>query len=401
MMLKRKSNTNKKAEYQTESDTKSNEQVKVEEQKVQEIEKRRPIKDKGDSEHVISSVNEKHSLSSGNGEESSVKDVRAPLLTKIRQKKLNKLHLTVNNGGQEIIVNYVWINPDPLGALEKFNIYSWRALGHKVNIYTHPTLSHEELGIEPIDATIIPLRSKLDEDEAVDVEGDPRHILKDGRSILSRWIDAIPEQGITREHIFNIVDLTKSYLGGTKRGIVLDMKVGPSVHLQDYAASFNDQLISYTRGGNTPELPENQSIGTMQKSDSLRVEYALAFNERIKNLADADFNKPWFNHITGYHGQSYQQSNWLDVATKKPDGQINKDDYKVSEPGEFGKGPFRIYKAASDQTNKPNSVKTKPQDVLDISIEALNEMMQSGGDQYFIEKAIMAHSKLPKPAPLW
>ena len=37
-----------------------------------------------------------------------------------------------------ITINYVWLGSNPLGPLEKFNIASWRAFGHEVNLYTTP-----------------------------------------------------------------------------------------------------------------------------------------------------------------------------------------------------------------------------------------------------------------------
>ena len=194
-----------------------------------------------------------------------------------------------------------------------------------------------------------------------------------------------------------MVDLTKSYIGGTQQGIVLDMKVGPSVHLEDYAASFNRKLISYTRGGNTAEIPENQSIGTMQETAELRKSYAEKFNAKVKGLAEADPNAAWFNQITGYHGRSYQQTKqWLDVATKAPSGKAARPgEFAVSAPGVGGQGPFRVFKRASDQSNK-SGAKTTPEEVQKLAAEVWEkELLVSGGDPAFLKKAEAAKDLLP------
>lgn len=315
-----------------------------------------------------------------------------------------KFHKTVANGGKKIIINYVWLGNNALTHLEKFNISSWRALGHDVNIYILPFASKapqtsEELGLEASDATVIPLTSILSDDESIEDAENPKKKLTDARLTLKNWIEKLPaDVNPTKEHIYNMVDMAKSYIGGTRQGIVLDMKVGPSVHLQDFVESFYTKLISYTRGGNTfGDLPENQCIGTMQETDELRNLYATKFNERVKTgLSAADPNKLWFNLITGYHGQSYQQSqNWLDVATKKPDGKPNEDGFKVSEPGGYGHGPFRVFKNASDQSNRSGG-KTDPNSVFFIAEEALKELREGNGDATFIKKAGDALSNFPR-----
>jgi hypothetical protein len=207
-----------------------------------------------------------------------------------------------------------------------------------------------------------------------------------------------------------MVDLTKSYLGGTQRGIVLDMKVGPSVHLQDYADSFNRKLISYTRGRNTAGgLPENQSMGTMQDSDELRKEYAERFNAKVKSLAGASPNKAWFDALTGAHGRSYEQTRkWLDVATKTPSGgeadvakRAKLEDkatstYEVGEPGGTSWGPFRVLKAAGDQTNK-GGAKSNPNTVPNLAEDVWSrELSGSDGDAAFIRKAQAAMQAMPR-----
>ena len=319
-------------------------------------------------------------------------------------RKEAKKHKTVEGGGKHLIINFVWLGNNKFGPLEKFNLYSWRALGHTVNIYSYPfagVAAHTlaSLGLDEGDAQLVQLRETLRmDDQTAQANGDStRATLTDARSILKKWLGAIPEQGKpTTEHIFNMVDLTKSYIGGTQRGIVLDAKVGPSVHLQDFADSFSDKLISYTRGGNTAEVPENQSMGTMQAEDTLRNAYAKRFNDKVKALANADHNAAWFNQITGYHGQSYQQTKqWLDVATKTPLGAEAGRELEVGEIGPMSHGPFRIFKRASDQTNKAG-LKTQPIEVKNLADEVhKKELANSGGNQEFIAKALAAQGAMP------
>lgn len=314
----------------------------------------------------------------------------------------DKKHTPVKPGSG-LIINNVWLGSNPLGPLEKFNLYSWRALGHSVNIYTYPFGSdpprtEADLGLDAGDATIIHLGKLLEGDDSASV-GSAKALLGDARSILKRWLKAIPAQRKPSiEHIYNMVDLTKSYIGGTQRGIVLDMKVGPSVHLQDYMDSFTHKLISYTRGRNTAGgLPENQSIGTMQETDDLRKLYAEKFNSKVKALANESHDKPWFNELTGYHSRSYDQTRkWLDVATKSPSGtEATGTAYEVSEPGARSRGPFRVFKHAGDQSNRagqkpsPSIVRNLAQDVWE------GELSVSGGDDKFLLKAKAAMELLP------
>jgi hypothetical protein len=321
-----------------------------------------------------------------------------------RSSQLEKEEEPKKMEGRQIIINYVWLGNNPLGPLEKFNILSWRALSHTVNIYTHPfaggpprTLGN--LGLQEGEANVIDLSSILTADDREVGADNPKVALSDARSILGRWLGAMPgDRAPTKEHIYNMVDLTKSYIGGTQRGIVLDMKVGPSKHLQHYVESFHNKLISYTRGGNTPELPENQSIGTMQQAETLRLAYATNFNNKIRGLIDQDHNAAWFNQITGYHGQSYQATQeWLDVATKTPDGGPTEKRFEVSEPQSPGSGPFRVFKRASDQSNKSVGG-TKMSEVKYLAQEALRSEFPK--DSEFRARAQTQVKELPVES-LW
>jgi hypothetical protein len=306
-----------------------------------------------------------------------------------------------NAGG--IIINYVWLGNRPLGPLEKFNIYSWRALGHQVNIYTlrfdGAAANYDTLGIADEDAAVIDLHSLLEVDALEGQADHPKAKLGDARALLTAWIAAIPpDKAPTGEHIFNMVDLTKSYIGGTKRGIVLDMKVGPSQHLPAYIQSFNDRFISYSRGGKAGAGVENQSMGTMQESNVLRNTYADRINRRIvtgfKQFLERP-NEKWFDLLTSFHGQAflmgYKTDKKLDVATQTPEGgNIPRGQFEVSEPGDPGHGPFRVFKAANDQSNQ-NAGKTREGAAHDLAAQVWHTQLNSPDNlQNFVGKAEVA-----------
>ena len=306
--------------------------------------------------------------------ETSIPQAKSSIV-KRQEPKPEKKHKTVSEGGTELYINYVWVGDKPLGKLEKYNIYSWRALGHKVTIYLlnikNESPSAATLGLEEDDATLIKIRDILPNDGTEDVPD--KQALTDVRAILNRWINEIDRmtEAMSLDEIFNIVDLLKSYIGGTRQGIVLDMKVGPSVHLQDYVPIMQNHFISYSRGGSTASgLPENQCIGTMSDDISLRETYAREFNKRGKRLGSIH-QKGMYNSITGYHGQAWMQAKHFDVATSAPPLK-RIDEYPVSEPGEMGHGPFRVYKNASDQTHREHPL-TKPEDVERIEKEVLDK----------------------------
>ncbi|GGY57466.1 hypothetical protein GCM10011297_32610 [Bacterioplanes sanyensis] len=338
-----------------------------------------------------------------------------------------KTRLLVKGGGGafatgRVTINHVFLGDRALSAADKFNIYSWRALGAEVNIYTHrfkkgEKHTFESLGLAEGDANIIELDDILSSDKRIASEdaASPQAKLDYTRETLRTWLNKIPDDGKPSiDHIFNMVDMTKSYLGGTRRGLTVDLKVGPSAHLKDYLNAFDNRLVSYSRGGNTASgLPENQVIGTMAASNELRARYAENFNSKVKRdgLADVDPNEKYYDKLTSYHGNSYNQSNkdanrrripaenqWIDTAERTPDNKPKGDDdrYEVSEPSSKGYGPFRVFKHPADQSNKAGSIKTKPEDIQRLAQEALeNEISQvEGVNDAFLKKAEQALREL-------
>ncbi|MDR7665829.1 DUF4157 domain-containing protein [Methanosarcina sp. Z-7115] len=316
-----------------------------------------------------------------------------------------------------LIINYVWLGDNKLGNLEKFNIYSWRALGHVVNIFAlrfdRKTVQHEDLGVSKEDANVIDLSTQLKDDANVKDAKSPKAILNDARTVLLKMYDTIRAVKSGEEKgdlIYNMVDITKSYIGGTQRGIVLDMKVGPSEHLSKYAGSFTDKFISYSRGGKSAAV-ENQCMGTMQETEDLRKIYAETFNENVRTNMEGLLEKPkdkWFNTITSWHGRAFERLrksalSALDVATESPEGEpLGKKQFEVAEPRDLGHGPFRVFKAAGEQTNQGGKGLTIPEDIrplADIVLEKQLDILGKGPDR-FIEKARHERDAMPKRSPL-
>jgi hypothetical protein len=317
-----------------------------------------------------------------------------------------------------LTINYVWLGDKPLGAMEKFNIYSWRALGHDVTIYAHrwdgQAATAELLEVPPGDVTVVDLVPHLKSDNA-----EKAGTLPKTRELLLAWLesaDALKAASkLELESIYNVVDLTKSYIGGSRPGIVLDTKVGPSQWLSEYEAKFYEKFISYTRAGKTMgDKPENQCIGTM--NDDRRADYAAKFEKIIEAKFEdmkSGLVKSWFNLITGYHGDAAKAAKYLDVATKDPNGNpvppdvLNHpklDKHAVSEPGNLSHGPFRVFKPAHSQTNQSGVATAIPLEKRQQTLaqEVYNKQLYSNSDteanRGFVEKAKEAMGLTdPKP----
>lgn len=302
-------------------------------------------------------------------------------------------------------VNHVWFGDDPLGALDKFNVYSWRALGHEVTIYAHRWngIPHNEdsLGLSGSGVKVEDLSTILAEDD-----DNRTATLPNTRALLKGWIEATKkEKPSGSDPIYNMVDLTKSYIGGTRQGIVLDLKVGPSPHLAAYEDAFGRNFVSYTRGGNTAAGPENQCIGTMEKADTIRGKYAAKFEGKVTANLDGERGlrtapaESHFNLITGFHGQGFNAAkpNIIDVATQAPGGGAVGGQYVVEEIRQPGHGPFRVFKAAEDQSNKSSPVKTKPGEVVALCRQVWDKELKNneGADKELLAEVEKAMKALP------
>jgi hypothetical protein len=305
--------------------------------------------------------------------------------------------------GDAMRVNYVWYGDNAFGPLEKFNVYSWKALGHDVTIYAHKwdssahTLS--SLGLAGNGIEVKNISTIIGKDDPKD----KRAVLAAAREVLTAWIAATngakpPEPNKDKSHLYNMIDITKSYIGGTRKGIVLDTKVGPSPHLGAYLAVFDQKFVSYSRGRNTAGRPENQCIGT--GNDGLRTKYAAKFDEKIRGVLESYKTQPtgaWFNALTGFHGDGFKAAAPnIDVAEMAPGGGDVGNQYVVTEPGGPSHGPFRVFKHKNDQSNTGVSF-TRPQDVAALMQQVYTQELSTfeGRVQDFVTKAEAAMKAHP------
>lgn len=357
-----------------------------------------------------------------------------------------------------VTINYVWMGKGPLGPLERFNIYSWRCLGYNVAIYTfHFTrgqaFTFSSLGLslgERVQSTgpehddlavvhdaglfLYDMPTLLREDEYEDdgSGNDPRRLCREMRRLLATLYD-VAQHGSTgvdavdldpdyrRDQIFNVVDLTKSYLGATRRGLTMDFKVGPSPHLAEYEPCFDTKFISFKRGnlvvGNAPE---NQCLGTNQAANTIRCNYATHFNKWVAGwsaspsvvipaAATGILQTPRGKHydkITLTHAKFFTSFQYrrdcLNVTVQAPDGTDIMQRYRFRGiADESGQGPFRVFKKATDQTNQSSGEKTTPFDVKHIAAEVMSREVDfwpnwDSLDQYYKEKLDEAYLALPR-----
>jgi hypothetical protein len=312
-------------------------------------------------------------------------------------------------------INYVWFGGD-LGPLDKFNIYSWKALGHDVTVYASKwdTTAHNAGSLKLKDVDVEDLYTHITKDKNA-------HLPKT-RELLLAWLEAAkkdPPKKVGTDippHVFNVGDLSKTYIAASQAGIVLDLKVGPSPHVAAYLDCLDAKFVSYTRGAQTAERPENQCAGTV-KANALRDAYAKGFElAATAKQKDSDPYEGYksaptgshFDKITGWHGKGSAAAKFVDTALKGPDGQLPKPDaksklspYVVREiAGENGHGPFRVFKRAKDQTNKPSSVPTTKKDQWELADWVLkNELKKATVEEKnkkFLTEVENAFAALPK-----
>lgn len=280
----------------------------------------------------------------------------------------------------DLTINLIWIGGGSLGWLEKFVVYSWWAVGCDVNLYTHKPSSetphdHVSLGLNPVVARIhdLPTIMKQDTDKSLGSRT---------RAALTSWYNQALPGGKDgwRVPTFNMVDLSKSYIGMHKVGVVFDMKVGPSRHIQHYVETgvFHNHFVSYKRA----KVVENQCMGTMMYSNSTREKYGMGFEEALFNQGPqhgelnplsmaTSITSAWFPIATNAHKKalglktqfgingavSGLRSEWFDIGRG---GKVRHEQEGimgavfVGIDGDYY-GPIRIFKNEWDQTNKPNN----------------------------------------------
>lgn len=319
-----------------------------------------------------------------------------------------------------LIINYVWLGCGALGALEKFNIYCWRAKGHSVGIYTHHFTSgkshtFETLGLAEGDAEVHVMPTVLSGDDEASGSDNPVAAMANSRAILKDWMAKAVVKGkdaVTMDNIYNMADLTKSYVGATRRGIVIDFKVGPSPHVAAYEAKgcFTDKFVSYSRGGKTTTGGvENQCIGTMQEANTLRLKYAKEFDKKfVNNILGStidgwkgQFNTKSCDKLTAYHGKAFTAAKPnIDVTKEAPSTSQILRTFAVSEivHSEWSYGPFRVFKRATEQSNSTGSGPgTSKRQVKRLATDVWQDEIQNcGGSTDFIEKAGVAKTAMPE-----
>src|SRR5262245_3486995 len=130
-----------------------------------------------------------------------------------------------------LTINYVWFGDKALGALDRFNIYSWRALGHDVTVYACKwnTTAHTASSLGLTDVDVVDLYTY------VTVKDKNANVPKT-RELLTAWLEKAKAKPPTEAntHVYNVGDLTKAYLCSTQLGVTIDLKVGPSPHVAAY-----------------------------------------------------------------------------------------------------------------------------------------------------------------------
>jgi hypothetical protein len=278
-----------------------------------------------------------------------------------------------------LIINFVWVGPKALGWLELFMIYTWRMYNCEVNLYTHRGRDsiHDEssLGLPPNICNVFDLQTVLHTDgQSIKLRMTEFEVI---REVLNSWFgrEILDWELGGKEQIFNMVDLTKSYIASTCRGVVLDLKIAPTLHLGKYveANAFEDYFVSYVRKGTM----ENQCMGSMNESSELRRKYGTRFIKWLLPSQDEvmefqrDYNTALFGKITSAHIKSLAlgwKKDFMDIG--KNGKKQHKDQLYISNAdcigiaNEKSYGPLRIFKRESDQTNSNPSERTTPQEVI-------------------------------------
>lgn len=291
-----------------------------------------------------------------------------------------------------LTINYVWIGANQLGWLDLFMIDSWSRWGCKVKLFTlnpitpklkkPPAHTHASLGLST-NCKIYDLRTLI-------TQGDS---MPKTREVLAHWFSM--QMGVVadanRKFTFNMVDLCKSFIAATRKGIVMDLKIGPSPHIKKYvdAGVFEKEFIGCKRAGTL----ENQVMGSMEGKETeggpesagpKRIAYGKGFEAALfkKPTALADMKRDntaeWFAMATAAHKGGMASSTWFDIGT--PGRAKHESEYGISDAefdgiaGEKCYGPIRIFKREDDQTNKAGGTRTSDSDRQALHAIALAEL---------------------------
>ncbi|NTX17217.1 hypothetical protein HUA76_41225 [Myxococcus sp. CA056] len=244
-------------------------------------------------------------------------------------------------------INCVWIGNGLISCQSAFNILSWISCGWTVTIYKHPApqgnaavsaIFHEDarsaLESPKVTEETLSVVSLTDALEAATT------VMPTTRALLRRWIGDIGV-GYTS---YAIGDLTKSFIAGTRVGIVLDLKIGPSQWVHDYPSKpFTETFISFSRTGAFDV--ENQCLGSLNLEVSN--EYGQIFDLSASGLENATFDQQTnaeavFGSITSKHQLAFNN-----LKRKRKGTDVKTTDSTKWEFFEIGSnknsGPFRVY----------------------------------------------------------
>ncbi|AGC48095.1 hypothetical protein MYSTI_06822 [Myxococcus stipitatus DSM 14675] len=245
-------------------------------------------------------------------------------------------------------INCVWIGDGLINHLSAFNILSWISCGWTVTLYKHPAVQADApvSALFPLDA-----RAAFDELEEGDLSvvsltdalAPETDVMPNARALLLQWIENIGV-GYTS---YAIGDLTKSFIAGTRVGIVLDLKIGPSPYLPDYPAEpFLNNFISFTRAG--AGGVENQCLGSFNLDASNK--YGRNFDAGVMfRLGGATFKvkteaEGVFGSITGMHQNAFNKMRFGGGAKGTDVKTWDADKWSFPElVGTTNSGPFRVY----------------------------------------------------------
>lgn len=289
-----------------------------------------------------------------------------------------------------LTINFVWIGDKRLGWLECFVIYAWRLWGCEVNIFTHypnsdRTHDHESLGLPPNVVNVFDLPTVVAHGER----------LPGTREVLGVWFHThMPEWNEGGQRLtFNMADLCKSYLAATTRGIVMDLKIGPSPHIKRYVDSgiFSSTFIGCRRVGTI----ENQLMGSMSDDDTQRTTYGIGFETALfqKNMVTDLTGNPfgeWFPQATAAHNRAMGAGKfalaqglkgaWFDIGKygRNAHGETLRifDAHFEGIAREEDFGAVRIFKREDDQSNKFGGVRTTDDDREKMQSLTFRELAQ-------------------------
>lgn len=292
-----------------------------------------------------------------------------------------------------LTINFVWVGQKKLGWLECFMIYAWRLWGCSVNVFTHypnsdKTHDHESLGLPPHVVEVHDLPSLIEDGET----------LPKVREVLAAWFDTrMPAWSEGGQLLtFNTVDLCKSFLAATQRGIVMDLKIGPSPHIKRYVDTgiFGASFIGCKRVGTI----ENQLMGSMNEDDADRATYGEGFETALfaKRIVSEVKGSPfgeWFPQATAAHNRAMGagkfslpeglRGSWFDIGKygKKAHGtrlNIHDADFVgIAKEEDFG--PVRIFKREDDQTNKFGGKRTSEEERVEARMLTIRELADHSG----------------------